>query len=105
MLLPQTPFRWPREWKGLPRQELLAASGIDCVLEEGDPAPAGITIVKGEWPGVRIARAGTAVESGPTGVPWVDSNGWLVQLTAALHPGTDVWIDAPPQEQPRSYLM
>src|SRR4051794_24085631 len=58
---------------------------------------AGVTVVKGEWPGVRIARGNSAAAAGPTGVAWVDSNGWLARLTAARHPGDAIWIDAAPR--------
>jgi hypothetical protein len=66
-----------------------------------------VTIVDGTWPGVEIAKAG-AVTAGPTGAPWVDSNGWTVRLAAALHPHSAIWVDAvPPKEphpRPQSYV-
>ena len=71
-------------------------------------APAGVTIVQGAWPGVKASR-GNETASGPTGVPWVDSNGWLIRLTRALHPGTEVWVEAPPKDRtifpPASYEL
>ena len=51
-------------------------------VADPDRPPAGITVVKGEWPGVQMARGRDAAAAGPTGVPWVDSNGWLVRLEA-----------------------
>jgi hypothetical protein len=70
-----------------------------------DLPPDGIRMVKGEWPGVRMARGGSG-GAGPTGVPWVDSNGWTVRLSAAMHPDEAVWVNAtPPKEaRPASYL-
>jgi hypothetical protein len=53
-------------------------------------------IVKGVWPGIKMARGRAQADAGPTGEPWVDSNGWIVRLARALHPDTEVWIDAPP---------
>jgi hypothetical protein len=63
-------------------------------------APASITIVKGDWPGVKMTPMGIVdrASAGPTGAPWVDSNGWKIRLAAALHPETDIWIDALPQK-------
>jgi len=63
-----------------------------------DPSapPANISVVKGEWPGVKGGRGAGRTEAGPTGVPWVDSNGWAIQLARARHPQTQVWVDAPP---------
>jgi hypothetical protein len=64
-----------------------------------DEAPSGVTMIKGQWPGVKSARSDAGrVTAGPTGNPWVDSNGWQIQLAAALHPETAVWVNAPPAE-------
>src|SRR5436305_3980619 len=122
MTVPWTPMRWPRTWKDAAAVDLLAGSAIDCLLiDDGAEfeavrtrarekglrvgVPAGVTTVNGEWPGVRISRrGGDSAESGPTGVPRTNSKGWLVQLTAALQPDA-VWVDAKPEEHPRSYLM
>jgi len=48
---------------------------------------------------VKLSESGTVDQAaaGPTGEPWVDSNGWKIRLTAALHPGAAVWVDAPPK--------
>ena len=125
-----TPMRWPASWKDAALLELLKGSCVDCLLADAssiaalespakaagiaviDPAAgrSGVAIAKGAWPGVRMARgAGNSAGAGPTGVPWVDSNGWLTRLTAAMHSGSAVWVDAPPQAGPRiafgSYLV
>jgi len=75
------------------------------VVHPDDP-PAGVRIVKGEWPGIRVSRGNADASAGPTGVPWVDSNGWAIRLSAALHPESGVWINAVPPKQafPASYL-
>jgi len=39
------------------------------------------------------------VSSGPTGVPWVDSNGWAVRLSRTMHPQSAVWVNAAPAER------
>jgi hypothetical protein len=78
---------------------------------DADVVPPGVTLAKGEWPGVKMARGGGGGggSAGPTGVPWVDSNGWLVRLESALHPETNVWVDALPAANMRpmasSYLI
>ena len=126
-----TPMRWPNAWKDPATLSLLKGTAIDYLLigkgddlgavrdrarQDGlhvaDPEalPAGITMLKGEWPGVKMARGGAAqMGAGPTGVPWVDSNGWNIRLAMALHPETSVWVDAPPAENARisadSYLI
>jgi len=58
--------------------------------------PAGVRIVKGEWPGIKWGRNSDAASAGPTGVPWVDSNGWTVRLERAQHADEQIWVDAPP---------
>jgi hypothetical protein len=40
--------------------------------------------------------SGGGAGAGPTGNPWVDSNGWAIRLAAALHPDNAVWVDAAP---------
>jgi hypothetical protein len=52
------------------------------------------------WPGIP-ARAGGGAGAGPTGVPWVDSNGWFIQLARARAPSKTFWLasDPPPKAQ------
>jgi hypothetical protein len=116
-----TPMRWPAAWADPATLALLKGTGIDALLIDNsdefepirtratqsglqvhhpDAPPDGVRIVKGEWPGVRMARGAGGVDAGPTGVPWVDSNGWAVRLAAAMHPDRAAWIDAPPPKQP-----
>lgn len=110
-----TPMRWPSGWSDAAALDLLRGTAIDCLLVDGSDefdevrthgramglrvmhpgAPdAGTTIVKGVWPGVQSARGHAA--AGPTGVAWVDSNGWAVRLARTLQPDTQIWIDAAP---------
>jgi hypothetical protein len=97
-------MRWPPAWTDI---------GIlrDTALEAADPAAPGdgVAVVKGEWPGIRLSRAGADADAGPTGVPWVDSNGWVARLAAARNPGKTVWIDAAPPAGrpiwPHAYLV
>ncbi|MGQ9635195.1 MAG: hypothetical protein ACUVXB_13235 [Bryobacteraceae bacterium] len=46
----------------------------------------------GVWPGVPATREGGTASAGPTGVPWVDSNGWRIRLALALRPSQTVWV-------------
>jgi hypothetical protein len=113
-------MRWPTAWKDSSALDLIKGSAIDYLLiEKGyefepvrtqalqaglrigvpDEAPSGVTTIKGQWPGVKTARSDAGrVTAGPTGNPWVDSNGWQIQLNATLHPETAVWVNAPPTE-------
>jgi hypothetical protein len=117
-----TPMRWPSGWKDAARLGLLKGTAIDyLIVDKGDEleavrvgarrqglqvaeagsAIAEVTTIKGEWPGVRMSRGGRGravnqAEGGPTGVPWVDSNGWAVRLAAMRNPESAVWVDAPP---------
>jgi hypothetical protein len=91
-------MRWPSAWTD---------TGIlrDSAIEAADPAQPGpdIAVVKGEWPGIRLSRNGAEADSGPTGAPWIDSNGFVARLAAARNPGKAVWIDtAPPFGRPAS---
>ena len=111
-----TPLRWPSRWNHASALSLLDDSPINCLVADpgalpeslvaqarqkgltiADPAapPAGVFITKGQWPGVQALQASTS--AGPTGNPWVDSNGWNVRLESARHPGARVWVDAIPK--------
>lgn len=126
-----TPMRWPDAWKDPSALGLLKGTAINCLLiekgvelgpvvaraeQEGFKVaevaspPSGVTVVEGEWPGVKLTESGALdrASAGPTGVPWVDSNGWKIRLTAALYPKTDVWVDAVPRKPrlfPGSYVL
>lgn len=58
------------------------------------------------WPAI---VAGTNALAGPTGVPWVDSNGWFCQLVRALAPTSTFWLAyEPPADKlltPQSYAL
>src|SRR5581483_1951378 len=124
---PGIPMRWPGAWTNPAMLGRVKAAGLDTLLvdnsDEFDPvrsraaqmglkvahpddAPEGIRIVKGEWPGVRLSRGNADASAGPTGVPWVDSNGWAIRLSTALHPHSGAWVNAAPPKQafPSSYL-
>jgi hypothetical protein len=119
MNTPQNPMRWPKQWTQPAALALLQGTPVDClVMEAGTDlgavatqaaakgmavisngqTPAGVRMVKGEWPGVQASRSGGDASAGPTGNPWVDSNGCKIRLESALHPGTAIWVDAAPQE-------
>src|SRR3954452_16265185 len=116
-----TPFRWPGSWTDPSALSLLRGTVINYLLIEKGPqfdpvrsrarqdglqvadpsaaAPGGVSLLKGEWAGVRMSRgAGGGASAGPTGVPWVNSNGWAIRLANAIHPATAVWVEAPPAE-------
>ena len=111
-------MRWPKGWSNPAALDLLRGTAIDCLLidnsdeflgvrerakEAGlrvvhpDAPPVGITVEKGVWPGIHAGRGAARADAGPTGEPWIDSNGWLVGLARSLHPDREVWIDAPPE--------
>jgi hypothetical protein len=113
------PVRWPAEWRDPGALELVKDTPLGCLLFpsaegfqniierarregfticEGASLPARVEMAKGEWPGVRMARGHGDASSGPTGAPWIDSNGWLVRLTRAQKPGCQVWIAADPPQ-------
>ena len=117
----RTPLRWPSAWKDASCLELLQGTPINFLLLEPRPEvekviararqggfevaganslPGEVTVTDGKWPGILLTRGGQQDEAaaGPTGDPWVDSNGWKVRLAAALHRGKEIWVDATPAE-------
>ncbi len=59
-----------------------------------------LAIKDGFWP--ELSRKGGGAdadaEAGPTGAPWLDANGWLIQLARARAPQRTVWIKSDPPE-------
>jgi hypothetical protein len=111
------PFEWPAEWTDPAALDLLQGTPVNCLLledrsklaalaERGEKQglkiftrnspPAGVHIIKGVWPGIRMSREQNTASSGPTGAPWVDSNGWALQLARVQAPGKSLWVTAEP---------
>lgn len=102
------PLRWPAGWSA-ERTRLIPADSANCIVAEKPPsdldasrftvvalkdAPA--ILMKGaKAPRVR-GGPGEGDSTGPTGTPWVDSNGYLIQVTRALRPDKPVWLDYAP---------
>ena len=55
----------------------------------GATAPV-LPITDNVWPGVR-GRQGGGTDAGPTALPWLDSNGWYIQLARA-RTKSEVWV-------------
>src|SRR5260370_18714800 len=120
MLVNRTPMRWPSAWRDPSALEWLKGTAIDSLVIENnadfaavriqalqagltiadpDSSPPGITVVKGLWPGVKSSRrTGTGTETGPTGVPWVESNGVAISLGGALAHEFQVMVSTPPKQ-------
>ncbi len=100
-------MRWPSEWTHPSALDLVRQSPVNCILVERDAPllnkmrelgvttleapPADVSVVKGEWPGIPVARGGGG-GSGPTGRTWIDSNGWRVRLARERQPERAVWV-------------
>ncbi|MGA8151315.1 MAG: hypothetical protein WB952_10225 [Terriglobales bacterium] len=122
-------MRWPKRWQNPSAVARLRDTRINCLLIEDDPALRsvideaqrngmrvihaaseipGVTVITGEWPGVRMSQSSNRDErsTGPTGLPWIDSNGWKVRLAAALNPQAIIWVDVEPKDpHPGSYSL
>lgn len=75
-------------------------------LDWSAPAPA-LAAADGVWPGVQLSERGT--DAGPTGLPWIDSNGWFIRL-ARVRSDKPLWLSyAPPETadfiRPSSYAL
>ncbi len=109
------PLYWPDEpvsldWlKGSPVNCLVTSGSLDALAKRASPL--GIDVVamdaleprvtvlrNTKWPRVPAAKRGasTGVATGPTGAPWVDSNGWISSLTNARSSERPVWVMADP---------
>ena len=124
-------MRWPGTWSDVSLLTLLRETPINYILVQdptiaarlqhavesqrlqvtiaGSP-PAGIEMIEGDWPGIKPPAPGQnpMMVAGPTGEPWIDSNGWKVALAQALHPGRELWVDvvpSPPRVYAESYVI
>lgn len=75
---------------------------------ESGRLPPGVIVVKGDWAGV--ARQTGGGSAGPTGAPWVDSNGWRIRLARMQNPGRTVWVECEAAKdndviRPEQYLL
>jgi hypothetical protein len=51
------------------------------------------------WPGMKMdLKAGVDAVSGPTGAPWLDSNGWYVRLARSLVNPRTLWLAFEPSD-------
>jgi hypothetical protein len=51
------------------------------------------------WPGISLeTMQGDTAVAGPTGIPWVNSNGWFSLLADELTPGKTLWLDFDPPD-------
>lgn len=122
------PMRWPSQWRNASALQHLSNTPINCLLIgdpgsqlaiieqakkngirviHGAPELPGITVVQGAWPGVRTFRSAgrDTASSGPTGLPWVNSNGWEIRLKAALNSKSTIWVDVTPNDPSVSYQL
>ncbi len=121
------PLRWPVTLQDPAALDRLKGTPVNCLVIQGPLAErasqAGFAVVdlsklpasilclsKAVWPGIRAPGPGKDdAAAGPTGVPWVDSNGWLIRLSRTLAPGKTVWVTFDPPNDtvvtPDSYVL
>jgi hypothetical protein len=112
-------MRWPGEWSDPSALDVVRNSPVNLLLADRDfplisemqrlgitvleSPPSDVTVIKGEWPGVRSSM-NPGSRAGPTGIPWVDSNGWQVRLARP-----PAWVTAALPQQtilgPANYLL
>jgi hypothetical protein len=98
---------WPPAWKSAELLRHVQGTSVDCLLLEESAGlhvmdsktpPADIAPLEGEWPGVQMSRgSGGGVSAGPTGAPWINSNGWKIRLETLRKPDRAVWVRAMPK--------
>lgn len=107
------PFRWPAGWRKVSDADSERWAPFNCVVgEDLEPAVAAAlskrgftilslknapatTIADPRWPQVQTGPGGN-VDAGPTGNPWIDSNGFAIQAARALTPDKPVWLTEDP---------
>jgi hypothetical protein len=70
-----------RDFKGTADLPVIAWSDrTDVPWDSQSPA---VAIAGSVWPGVNISQGAGDANAGPTSVPWLDSNGWYIQMARA----------------------
>ena len=60
-----------------------------------------LSVSENRWPGVGLETMhGDVAVAGPTGIPWVDSNGWFSLLARELGREKLLWLDLDPPASP-----
>ena len=125
----RVPLLWPESWDspravklldGSPVNHLISQDGLPTAVQAALPGRDLTTgavkwqawsevdwshgmffaIGNGAWPGA--AAGENRQEGGPTGSPWVDANGWILQLAQARAPiGSEIWLNSEPPAEPR----
>ncbi|MCX7602621.1 MAG: hypothetical protein N2036_00950 [Bryobacteraceae bacterium] len=122
------PLEWPDAWQEAGLAHLLEGTAFNCVLlpasapaalegalrerfavlrtpawrklAEIDWRSPGDVVLIGDagWPSVGAGPGSDEAEAGPTGLPWLESNGWLIRMARDLAPQSAVWIRSGPPE-------
>ncbi|MCL4841761.1 MAG: hypothetical protein KJZ79_07975 [Bryobacteraceae bacterium] len=125
------PFEWPESWAEPALLRLLAGSPFNCLLVppslpsiRAAAEAAGIicpnsprwhswreldwtspgelaAISDGFWPEL-AQKGGDSELAGPTGAPWLDANGWLIEMARARAPQSTIWLRSDLPEDPRT---
>ena len=108
-LLKGSPFNAIFVSGGAGEEPLIAAARAQGIAVVGiAPGAEPVVVLKDPvWPQVARQQGGGA--AGPTGSPWLDSNGWAIQLAEARQPGRVIWVPAQPPAKtalrPEQYLI
>jgi hypothetical protein len=105
-------MRLPLRWFGaLPKGDL---APLNCLYGGGEGMPVltaedlqGVQIPKDAlWPSVRVNRRG-GEEAGPTGLPWVNANGWQIRMLQFRDATRPVLVDVKPEAaaKPASHVL
>lgn len=125
------PFEWPESWAEPALLRLLTGSPFNCLLvppslpairaaaeAAGFICPASprwhswreldwtnpgelAAISDGFWPEL-AQKGGDSEPAGPTGAPWLDANGWLIEMARARAPQSAIWLRSDLPEDPRT---
>lgn len=126
------PFEWPESWASPELLHLLKGTPFNCLLltdaqtkvreaagAQGFHCPGNVrwqswreaewskpgellAISDGFWPELSSKGDGSE-QAGPTGAPWLDANGWLLEMARVRLPAsTTIWIKSDLPEDPRS---
>jgi len=87
-----------------PELPVITAAKIDDFAAGGNTPLVGLDL---PWPQIpHKPKGGSGGENaGPTGNPWIDSNGWAVQLSRTLAPDRTAWVLAEPPAEDQVFTV
>ena len=86
------PVAEPARGAGLVVREWGSLGAAPLAKTRWDAGAPIVALTEVAWPQIKPVVRGANAESGPTGVPWIDSTSWVSRLAASRAPSKQIWL-------------